>query len=83
MPDGSAPVASTSKQFWSEAQNQAAVELPLVARDLERVQAPPLRVSRVAQLDSELLDRELLAILQDPVNKALQDFNVRCDLVAL
>lgn len=38
--------------------------------------SPRLRISRVAQLDAELLDRELHNILQEPVGRALQDLRV-------
>ena len=39
---------------------------------------PPLaRVTRVGKLDAELLDQELVQVLQEPLNKALNLINVR------
>lgn len=42
------------------------------------VRALPLRVMRVSQLDSEILDTELFQILKDQLWNALSLFKVRC-----
>lgn len=48
-----------------------------LSEQVGRFSAPRLRISRVAQLDAELLDRELHHILQEPVTRALHDLRVR------
>jgi peroxin-2 len=43
--------------------------------------SPSPRVIRIGQLDSELLDQDLVTLLQEPVNKALSLINARIPIL--
>lgn len=69
----SEPIASTSTEhFWSPAYDAASLELGSIRSSLSDLPTPLLRISKVSQLDSTLLDRELNLILQEPLVKALE-----------
>ncbi|KAM0756509.1 hypothetical protein T439DRAFT_308996 [Meredithblackwellia eburnea MCA 4105] len=61
------------EKFWQPPPPQAAA-IPLIRQHLPNFESPPLRVSRVGQLDGALLDQELESILVAPVWKAMDDF---------
>lgn len=63
-------------QFWLPPPPQTA-SLPSIRAALPTFPSPPLRVSRVGQLDGALLDQELEGILAAPVWKALEGLRVR------
>ncbi|SCZ87357.1 BZ3500_MvSof-1268-A1-R1_Chr2-2g04823 [Microbotryum saponariae] len=63
------PPASTS--FWKPSTDPTP-RLQAIERRLGSGLAPRLRISRVAQLDADLLDHELESILAAPMGKALQ-----------
>lgn len=60
-------VSSTWEAAWDAAQPRLAVLRESLHRRNER-DAP---VTRVGQLDAEILDQELISVLQEPLNKAL------------
>ncbi|GAA6063918.1 hypothetical protein JCM10212_003536 [Sporobolomyces blumeae] len=57
--------------FWHPPPPSTAA-LPAIRHSLERFPSAPLRISRVAQLDAQLLDTELEGILHAPVKAALE-----------
>lgn len=63
------------ERFWHPPPSTVE-QLPEIRRQLRRFPSPALRVSRVAQLDANLLDTELEAILGGPVWKALEGIRV-------
>lgn len=64
------PSESTLERFWLPPPPSVAA-LPAIRSSLSTFPSPPLRVSRVGQLDAALLDHELEGILGGPVSKAL------------
>ncbi|KAG6854856.1 hypothetical protein C0991_012046 [Blastosporella zonata] len=60
---------------WEEAWNAARPRLSAIRDALNTGSSPDPRVIRVGQLDSELLDQELVQTLQEPLNKALSLVN--------
>ncbi|BGP36401.1 peroxisome assembly protein (Peroxin-2) [Rhodotorula kratochvilovae] len=58
------------ERFWQPPPASTA-RLPALRASLARLPSPPLRISRVAQLDASLLDGELENILHAPVKTAL------------
>ncbi|GAA94719.1 uncharacterized protein L969DRAFT_17524 [Mixia osmundae IAM 14324] len=64
---------SSSAAFYADAALQAKPEIENLRHGLADFKAPPLRITRVGQLDAELLDRELESILREPVSRALQN----------
>ncbi|KAM0793534.1 hypothetical protein ACM66B_000972 [Microbotryomycetes sp. NB124-2] len=58
--------------FWVDEHKQSHADVERVRASLGRFPAASLRVSRVAQLDANLLDTELETILGAPVWKALE-----------
>lgn len=56
---------------WEQAWNSAQPSLSAIRDTLDTHNSPDPRVIRVGQLDSELLDQELVQLLQEPLNKAL------------
>lgn len=70
---------------WAKAQEQSHAELPAIRNRLQHVKSRPLKISRVGQLDAQLLDTELENVLREPVSRAFQDFRVRlsCSSYAL
>lgn len=63
-------------KFWLPPPPQAAA-LPAIRASLPSFPSPPLRISRVGQLDGALLDQELEGILGGPLWKALEGIRVR------
>ncbi|RDB22809.1 Peroxisome biogenesis factor 2 [Hypsizygus marmoreus] len=61
---------------WEDAWNRAQPTLSSIRDTLNSNTSPDPRVIRVGQLDSELLDQDLVHILQEPLNKALSLINV-------
>lgn len=71
---------STASAFWLVPPPETGARVaPLAAvrRLLPTFPSPPLRVSRVGQLDAALLDHELEGILGGPFWKALEGLRVR------
>lgn len=64
------PGDSPLERFWLPPPPSVAA-LPAIRSSLSSFPSPPLRVSRVGQLDAALLDHELEGILGGPVSKAL------------
>ncbi|KAG6833895.1 hypothetical protein H0H87_007906 [Tephrocybe sp. NHM501043] len=60
---------------WEEAWNSAQPRLSAIRDAFNTSTSPDPRVIRVGQLDSELLDQELVQVLQEPLNKALSLVN--------
>ncbi|KAG6911226.1 hypothetical protein DXG01_003093 [Tephrocybe rancida] len=60
---------------WDDAWNAAQPRLAAIRDALNTTTSPDPRVIRVGQLDSELLDQELVQVLQEPLNKALSLIN--------
>ena len=64
--------------FWQQAWDLAELRLTTIRTALEgTVRGPEARNPRVGQLDSELLDQELLQLLREPIYKSLDILNVR------
>jgi hypothetical protein len=64
--------------FWQQAWDLAEPRLTTIRSALEgTTQGPEARNPRVGQLDSELLDQELLQLLREPIYKSLDILNVR------
>ncbi|GAA6043240.1 hypothetical protein JCM8097_008478 [Rhodosporidiobolus ruineniae] len=59
------------ERFWQPPPASLSA-LPALRTSLARLPSPPLRISRVAQLDAALLDGELENILHAPVKSALE-----------
>jgi peroxin-2 len=72
-----AATGTMSPPSWQEAWDKAQPRLAFIRDTLNSNSSPDPRVIRVGQLDSELLDQELVHLLQEPLNKALALFNVR------
>jgi peroxin-2 len=67
-------MANTS--VWEEAWNKAQPRLSSIRDRLNLHGSPNPRIIRVGQLDSELLDREIVQLLQEPLNNTLSLINV-------
>ena len=64
--------------FWQQAWDLAEPRLTTIRTALEgTARGPETRNLRVGQLDSELLDQELLQLLREPIYKSLDIINVR------
>lgn len=63
--------------FWTASSRAAAPLLSSIRSRLPHFPSPTLRVQRVNQLDAELLDQELVAMLLEPLKGALQLIKVR------
>ena len=64
--------------FWQQAWDLAEPRLTTIRTALEgTARGPEARNLRVGQLDSELLDQELLQLLREPIYKSLDILNVR------
>lgn len=64
--------------FWQQAWDAAGPRLTAIRATLESgAPGPEARNPRVGQLDSELLDQELLQLLREPIYKSLDILNVR------
>lgn len=55
---------------WEHAWANAQTTLSSIKHSLASGTHPDPRIIRVGQLDSELLDQELVSLLQEPLNKA-------------
>ena len=64
------------QQAWEQAWNNAQPALSSIQDSLSLSTSPDPRIIRVGQLDSELLDQELVQLLQDPLNRTLALVNV-------
>lgn len=62
---------------WQQAWDKAQPKLTELRDSLNSFRNPDPRIIRVGQLDSELLDQELVRLLQEPLNRALGLVNVR------
>lgn len=67
---------SNLERFWHPPPASLATELPAIRSSLAQFPSPQLSVSRVAQLDADLLDHELEGILGAPVWKAMEGIRV-------
>ncbi|KAL0067568.1 peroxisome assembly protein (Peroxin-2) [Marasmius tenuissimus] len=67
--------STTSSSSWKNVWSNVQPSLSNVKDYLRAVYAPNPRVIRVGQLDSELLDQELVQLLQDPLTKSLATVN--------
>lgn len=65
------------QQAWEQAWTNARPAFESIRASLPSSTSSYPRISRVGQLDSELLDQELVCILQEPLGKALALVNVR------
>jgi peroxin-2 len=65
------------QQVWEQAWNNAQPALSSIRDSILLSSTPDRRIIRVGQLDSELLDQELVLLLQEPLNNALALVNVR------
>lgn len=61
---------------WEDVWNNARPRLSSIQDTLRSLNSPRSRIIRVGQLDSELLDLELVNILVEPLRKALELVNV-------
>jgi peroxin-2 len=66
----------TVPSSWQQAWDRAQPRLAELRDSLNSFPNPNPRIIRVGQLDSELLDQELVHLLQEPLNKALGLVNV-------
>lgn len=61
---------------WENAWNSAQPHLSSITTAIRPSATVNPRVIRVGQLDSELLDQQLVQLLQEPINKALSLIDV-------
>ena len=61
---------------WEDAWDRAQPRLAEIWGSLRHLTPPFPRPMRVGQLDSELLDQELVHVLQEPLQSALATMNV-------
>ncbi|KAI0796613.1 Pex12 amino terminal region-domain-containing protein [Abortiporus biennis] len=71
FPSSSSNTTAVWQRLWDEAQPR----LRAIEATLSSQSTPSPRISRVGQLDSELLDQELLQLLLEPLTKALNLVN--------
>ena len=64
-------MAHNPSPAWQQAWDQAQSQLSSIRESLSTFPRYAPRVLRVGQLDSELLDQELLQLLKEPITKAL------------
>jgi peroxin-2 len=67
---------ASSSSPWEDAWNKAQPRLSSIRDTLNANDSPDPRIIRVGQLDSELLDQELVHLLQEPLDRALSLINV-------
>jgi peroxin-2 len=65
-------MASSLQKAWENAQPK----LDVIRNALGTQISPQQRIIRVGQLDSELLDQELVHLLKEPLNRAIALINV-------
>lgn len=70
----------TMQSAWEDVWHNAQSSLASLRGSLSSENSPEPRIIRVGQLDSELLDQELVSLLQDPLNAAIALINV-CSLL--
>jgi peroxin-2 len=68
--------SSSLQQAWELAQPK----LVAIHNSLNFQGSPTPRIIRVGQLDSELLDQELVQVLKEPLNKAISLIDVCCQI---
>lgn len=61
---------------WQSAWEDSRSRLNEISESLNSAFTTPSRITRVGQLDSELLDQELVQLLKEPIAKALGLVNV-------
>ncbi|KAI9063169.1 peroxisomal biogenesis factor 2 [Trametes sanguinea] len=59
------------QQSWQNAWNHARHRIPELAAEVAAAPSPSARITRVGQVDAELLDAELVQLLKEPLAKAL------------
>ena len=64
-------------ESWEEIWEKSQSSLEAIRNSVSTLTSPTPRVLRVAQLDAESLDAELVQLLQEPITKALSVVNVR------
>lgn len=69
--------SSSDRESWQNVWNNAQPRISQIRSSLNPRDSPDPRIIRVGQLDSELLDQELVQILQEPLTKAFSLVNVR------
>ncbi|KIL00589.1 hypothetical protein PAXRUDRAFT_129446 [Paxillus rubicundulus Ve08.2h10] len=70
------PPSSSWQAVWQQAWDSAQPTLSSIRGSLGATASPTPRILRVGQLDSELLDQELVHLLCEPLQKALSIANV-------
>jgi peroxin-2 len=65
---------------WQHAWEQAQPALTSIRDTLSSQRGPDPRITRIGQLDSELLDHELVGLLQEPLNKVMNLISVSIPL---
>lgn len=73
-PSSSSP--SGSRRLWEAAWTEIQPTLTSLRSKIASWPRPTARITRVGQLDAELLDQELVMMLTGPVNKALGQLGV-------
>ncbi len=66
---------------WEDAWNAAQPRLTAIRDTLRSNGERDGPITRVGQLDAELLDQELIIVLQEPLNKALVLIDVGCSFL--
>lgn len=65
-----------SRAVFEQAWNDALPRIQAIRTSLANMAPAEPRIMRVGQLDSELLDQELLQLLKEPISKSLDALNV-------
>lgn len=69
-------MSNNAGSFWQQSWIDAQPTLEAVERRLASITKGLPRVIRVGQLDAELLDQELLAVLKQPISTSLSHIKV-------
>jgi peroxin-2 len=72
----SGPTSTSWQEVWQQAYSSAQPALSSMRDTLGSTTSPYSRIMRVGQLDAELLDQELVHLLCEPLQKALNLVNV-------
>ncbi|KAF9820944.1 hypothetical protein IEO21_00921 [Rhodonia placenta] len=75
MASSHSPSLSSHPTTWNQAWNDAQQQLTQIRQSLLSFNTASPRITRVGQLDSELLDQELVQLLKEPLTKALSLVN--------
>jgi peroxin-2 len=67
----------TRHEPWQDVWERTEPQLRSASTSMPSTSSVKTRVLRVGQLDAELLDKELLNLLLDPLSKSLRIVNVR------